>query len=248
MLYHLSHALALFALVIFQIGSCAFCMGQPQAIIIILLHVCSRDCSYIQLLPVCWLRWGFANFLPGLVSNCDPPEYLGLQVWLPHPALQKQFKSWHGDTTYSASYSGRWAGRRITWAQVFKASLNPIMIPLLTKQASWKVVLFFCFSPGTGGSSTGRWTWGCRLARQAVYLSHFTSPSFFWQSVVLGFELKGFLLARQGLYCLSQACRSLLFLINNTTLQSLITEVLPGLDFSECSRESADVKKLFTSV
>jgi hypothetical protein len=72
LLYHLIHALNLFALVIFQIGS---------------HNVPPRADSDQDLLPeinicvppglVCLLRWGLAHILPGLTSNPDP-SYLFL--------------------------------------------------------------------------------------------------------------------------------------------------------------------------
>jgi hypothetical protein len=59
--------LALFILVILEIGSCF--LPRP-AWTTALIHVAGwHECTNV---PSCWLRWDLINFLPGLASNHYP--------------------------------------------------------------------------------------------------------------------------------------------------------------------------------
>jgi hypothetical protein len=67
-----SAALLLFALVIFEIGSC-FMLGPTWAVILlfVLPYVSEMTGVSHSALP---LRWVLTNFLPGLDLNHDPPN------------------------------------------------------------------------------------------------------------------------------------------------------------------------------
>jgi hypothetical protein len=75
--YYLSHAFSPFASVIFSNKVFFLCLGQPG---LRSSHFCfplSWDDRHVPLYPgKCHLwRWGLKNLiLPGLASNCDPPD------------------------------------------------------------------------------------------------------------------------------------------------------------------------------
>jgi hypothetical protein len=71
-----------FALVIFEIGICFFCLGQsgPWSFYYKLIAIAERWQVWTTV-PSYWLRWGLMNFLPALAMNSDPP-------WFPLPASQ----------------------------------------------------------------------------------------------------------------------------------------------------------------
>jgi hypothetical protein len=73
-LYHLSHFPSFFDLIIFQIGSCVFCLGL--ALDGVLLPSWDYRCTQPRL-----VSWGLANFLPRLRSNHHSPDSCFLSSW-----------------------------------------------------------------------------------------------------------------------------------------------------------------------
>jgi hypothetical protein len=84
-LCHLNHNSVLIALVIFQIDSYFFCLGQPGWQSSYLWLSYSLDDKYISPYLAYWLTWDLNNFLPGWALNnlcfpsswhyrCEPPH------------------------------------------------------------------------------------------------------------------------------------------------------------------------------
>jgi hypothetical protein len=79
MLYHLSHAtspflLCIFLLLLLEIGAPFMPRLAWTVISLLMLPEHLRQQVHTTMPSFYWLRWGLANFLPGLASNCNPPD------------------------------------------------------------------------------------------------------------------------------------------------------------------------------
>jgi hypothetical protein len=86
---------ALLTLVIFGTGSCIYVQaGLDHNPPIYVSWVAGMTGAYHQ--PSYWLRWGLTNFLPSVVTNCNPPD---IYLWLAR-ILGMSHCAWH----YAVSY------------------------------------------------------------------------------------------------------------------------------------------------
>jgi hypothetical protein len=54
---------------------CWFLPRPPWTVILLFYAYIIAGMTSVATTPSYWLRWGLANFLPGMAPNCDPSDF-----------------------------------------------------------------------------------------------------------------------------------------------------------------------------